>query len=77
MSALAARVRGEDSWVLPQTARFFQSHGVSAEDLERGLAHADEEMSRVADAIAAGFATMLGGPADLSGIDGETASAPH
>lgn len=59
--ALAAGIRGELSAVLPQTARFFRTHGIAPDALEPDLASADEVMAHVADAIADGFAAALVG----------------
>jgi GMP synthase (glutamine-hydrolysing) len=54
--ALAAGIRGAENGLLPQTTRFFATHGVSADALERDLARAEEVLDHLATAIAAGFA---------------------
>jgi GMP synthase-like glutamine amidotransferase len=58
--ALAAGIRGAENGLLPATRRFFVTHGVSADALERDLARAEEVLDRLATAIAEGFAAALG-----------------
>jgi GMP synthase-like glutamine amidotransferase len=59
VQALAAAIRGGDGSLLPGTRRFFATHGVSADALERDLAGADEVLDGLATEIARGFAAAL------------------
>jgi len=55
-AALAAALRGRDGRLLPATAGFFRSNGVTAEQLERDAAAAEPAMHALAEGITRGFA---------------------
>jgi GMP synthase (glutamine-hydrolysing) len=58
-AALAAGLRGRDDQLLQATTGFFESNGVTAEQLERDAAAAEPQMRSLADGITRGFAGRL------------------
>jgi GMP synthase (glutamine-hydrolysing) len=59
VAALAAALRGRNGRLLAATTGFFDSNGVTAEELERDAAAAEPAMRALADGIAGGFAGRL------------------
>jgi GMP synthase (glutamine-hydrolysing) len=59
VAALAAGLCGRDGKLLAATTGFFQSNGVTAEQLERDAAVAEPHMRTLADGITRGFAGRL------------------
>jgi len=59
VAALAAGLRGRDGKLLAATTGFFDSNGVTAEQLERDAAVAEPAMRALADGITRGFAGRL------------------